>query len=62
MSLTQNQKELLAVAAVGAALAAAFRYLPVVSKYPIAAGTALYVVGYVARGQRPASGWPQLEG
>lgn len=56
-----NAKELVAVGAVGAGLAWLFQRLPV-TQHPIIAGSAIYIVGYVVRGQRPASGWKMLEG
>ena len=60
--VTQQQKEILAVTAVGFGLTALVRYVPVLSKAPLLAGTALYVGGYLVRQYKPAGGWPLLEG
>jgi hypothetical protein len=63
MALTQNQKELLAVAAVGLGLSLVMSKVPLINQLGIAGGALLYVGGYVvAKDYRPAGGWPQLQG
>jgi len=60
--VTSRQKELLAVAAVGAGLSMVLRYTPILNKLPLIAGALMYTGGYIVREHRPAGGWKLLEG
>lgn len=61
--MTQNQKELIAVAAVGVGLSLVMSKIPLINQLGVAGGALLYLGGYVvAKDYRPAGGWPMLQG
>lgn len=52
-----SPKELIAVGLVGLGLSFVGRRV----RFPLLLGTGMYLAGYLARGYRPAGGWPLLD-
>ncbi|MDP3774541.1 MAG: hypothetical protein Q8Q85_09770 [Gemmatimonadales bacterium] len=55
-----NWKEIAVVVVVGLGVAAVVTKVPLVKKFPLLTGAALYGMGYVVATQRPAGGWKLL--